>query len=66
VLEDLNVQDLIQKGETRKRRLRLYDSSFSELRRILECFEKEENLFYLFPLTTLHVSVFCVEESTRI
>jgi len=35
VLEDLNVQDLIQKGETRKRRLRLHDSSFSELRRIL-------------------------------
>jgi putative transposase len=36
VLEDLNVQGLIQKGETRKRRLRLYDSSFSEIRRILE------------------------------
>ena len=36
VLEELNVQDLIQKGETRKRRLRLYDSSFSELRAVLE------------------------------
>ena len=36
VLEDLNVVDLIQKGETRKRRLRLHDSAFSELRRILE------------------------------
>jgi len=36
VLEDLNVEGLIGKGETRKRRLRLYDSSFSELRRILE------------------------------
>jgi putative transposase len=36
VPEDLDVQGLIQKGETWKRRLRLYDSSFSELRRILE------------------------------
>jgi putative transposase len=36
VLEDLNVQGLIQKGETRKSRLRLHDSSFSEIRRILE------------------------------
>jgi len=36
VLEDLNVQDLIQKGETKRRRLRLYDSSFSELRAVLE------------------------------
>ena len=36
VLEDLNVQGLIQRGETKKRRLRLHDSSFSELRRILE------------------------------
>jgi transposase, IS605 OrfB family, central region len=35
VLEDLNVQDLVQNG-TKKRRMRLYDSSFSELRRILE------------------------------
>jgi putative transposase len=36
VLEDLNVGGLIQEGETRKRRLRLDDSSFSELKRILE------------------------------
>ncbi len=36
VLEDLDVEGLIQKGETKKRRLRLYDSAFSELRRILE------------------------------
>jgi putative transposase len=37
VLEDLNVQGLIQRGETKKRRrLRLYDSSFSELRAVLE------------------------------
>jgi len=35
VLEHLNVQDLIQNG-TKKRRLRLYDSSFSELRAVLE------------------------------
>jgi len=36
VLEDLNVRGLVQKGETGKRRLRLYDSSFSELRAVLE------------------------------
>jgi len=36
VLEDLNVESLIQKGETRKRRLRLYDAAFSELRGCLE------------------------------
>jgi len=35
VLEDLNVQGLIQSG-TKKRRLRLHNSPFSELRRILE------------------------------
>ena len=35
VLEDLNIKGLIQSG-TRKRRLRLYDSSFSELRAVLE------------------------------
>jgi len=34
-LEDLNVLGLIQ-SETKKRGLRLYNSSFSELRRILE------------------------------
>jgi len=33
VLEDLDVRNLVQKGETKKRRrMRLYDSSFSELR----------------------------------
>jgi putative transposase len=36
VLEDLNVQDLIQRGETKKRRMRLHDSCFSELRAVLE------------------------------
>ena len=36
VLEDLNVQGLIQKGVTRTRRMRLYDSSFSEIRALLE------------------------------
>jgi putative transposase len=35
VLEDLNVESLIQKGVTKKRRLRPYDSSFSEIRKIL-------------------------------
>jgi len=42
VLEDLDVQGLIQKGVTRTRRMRLYDSSFSELRRCLEwVFQKQ-------------------------
>jgi len=36
VLEDLNVEGLIGKGETKKRRLRLHDCAFSELRGILE------------------------------
>jgi len=36
VLEDLNVQGLIQKGVTKTRRMRLYDSSFSELRAVLK------------------------------
>jgi Transposase and inactivated derivatives len=36
VLEDLDVQGLIQKSENKKRRLRLYDSSFSDLRAVLE------------------------------
>ena len=36
VLEDLDVRNLVQKGETKKRRLRLHDSSFSELRAVLE------------------------------
>ena len=35
VLEDLNVEGLIRNG-TKKRRLRLHDSSFSELRAVLE------------------------------
>jgi putative transposase len=42
VLEDLNTEGLIQKGVTRTRRMRLYDSSFSELRRCLEwVFQKQ-------------------------
>jgi len=42
VLEDLNTEGLIQKSETRTRRMRLYDSSFSELRRCLEwVFQKQ-------------------------
>ena len=36
VLEDLNLQGLIQRGGTGKRRMGLYDSSFSELRAVLE------------------------------
>ena len=37
VLEDLNVEGLVQKGVTgKRRRMRLYDSSFSELRAVLE------------------------------
>jgi len=36
VLEDLDTEGLIQKGVTRTRRMRLYDSSFSELRAVLE------------------------------
>ena len=36
VLEDLDVRGLVQKGENKKRRMRLYDSSFSELRAVLE------------------------------
>jgi len=65
VLEDLNAQGLIQKAETRKRRLRLYDFSFSELRRSLSgSFEKEKNLFYLFLLTTARASVSVVVGST--
>ena len=42
VLEDLDTEGLIQKGVTRTRRMRLYDSSFSELRRCLEwVFQKQ-------------------------
>jgi len=65
VLEDLNVQDLIQKSENKKRKLRLYDFSFSELC-LSGSLEKEKNLFYLFQRTTLHASVFCAGKSTRI
>ena len=50
VLEDLNVQGLIQKGVTRTRRMRLYDSSFSELRAVLEWeFRKREKLVLPVP-----------------
>ncbi|PSN82499.1 transposase, partial [Candidatus Marsarchaeota G1 archaeon BE_D] len=49
VLEDLNVQGLIQSG-TKKRRLRLHDSSFSELRAVLEWeFRKREKLVLPVP-----------------
>jgi len=42
VLEDLDTEGFIQKSETRTRRMRLYDSSFSELRRCLEwVFQKQ-------------------------
>ena len=42
MLEDLDTEGLIQKGVTRTRRMRLYDSSFSELRRCLEwVFQKQ-------------------------
>jgi putative transposase len=42
VLEDLDTEGLIQKGVTRTRRMRLYDSSFSELRRCMEwVFQKQ-------------------------
>ena len=42
VLEDLDTEGLIQKGVTKTRRMRLYDSSFSELRRCLEwVFQKQ-------------------------
>ena len=36
VLEDLDVQGLILQSGTKKRRLRLHDSSFSDLRAVLE------------------------------
>jgi putative transposase len=59
VLEDLNVQGLIQRGETKKRRrLRLYDSSFSELRAVLEWgFRKRGKL--VLPLTAYSTSREC-------
>jgi len=50
VLEDLNVQGLIQKGVTKTRRMRLYDSSFSELRAVLKWqFRKREKLVLPVP-----------------
>jgi len=50
VLEDLDVQGLIQKSETKKRRLRLHDFSFSELRAVLEWeFRKREKLVLPVP-----------------
>jgi Transposase and inactivated derivatives len=50
VLEDLDVRNLVQKGETKKRRMRLYDSSFSELRAVLEWqFRKREKLVLPVP-----------------
>ena len=49
VLEDLNVEGLIRNG-TKKRRLRLHDSSFSELRAVLEWqFRKREKLVLPVP-----------------
>jgi hypothetical protein len=36
IFEDLDVRSLIRKVVTKKRRVRLYGSSFSELRKILE------------------------------
>ncbi len=67
VLEDLNVESLIQKGETRKRRMRLHDSAFSELRGCLEWgFVKRGKSCSLYPLTTRPVNAFSVEESTRV
>jgi len=50
VLEHLNVQDLIRNGTKKRRRLRLYDSSFSELRGVLEWeFRKREKLVLPVP-----------------
>ena len=50
MLEDLDVRNLVQKGETKKRRMRLYDSSFSELRAVLEWqFRKREKLVLPVP-----------------
>jgi len=50
VLEDLDVRNLVQKGENKKRRMRLYDSSFSELRAVLKWeFRKREKLVLPVP-----------------
>jgi putative transposase len=57
VLEDLDVQGLIQSG-TKKRRLRLHDSSFSELRAVLEWeFRKRGKL--VLPLPAFNTSREC-------
>jgi len=57
VLEDLNVEGLIRNG-TKKRRLRLHDSSFSELRAVLEWqFRKREKL--VFPVPAYNTSREC-------
>jgi len=58
VLEDLGVRNLVQKGETKKRRLRLHDSSFSELRAVLEWgFRKRGKL--VLPLPAFNTSREC-------
>ena len=46
----MDVQGLIQKSENKKRRMRLYDSSFSDLRAVLEWeFRKREKLVLPVP-----------------
>ena len=58
VLEDLDVQGLIQKGVTRTRRMRLYDSSFLEIRALLEWeFRKRGKL--VFPVPAYNTSREC-------
>ena len=58
VLEDLDVQGLIQKGVTRTRRMRLYDSSFLEFRTLLEWeFRKRGKL--VFPVPAYNTSREC-------
>jgi Probable transposase. len=67
VLEDLDVQGLIQSGTKRGGG---FGSTTPRSQSSERCwsggFEKEENRFYLSPLTTLHVSVSCVVGSTRV
>jgi len=58
VLEDLGVQGLIQSGTKKRRRLRLHDSSFSELRAVLEWgFRKRGKL--VLPLPAFNTSREC-------
>jgi len=58
VLEDLDTEGLIQKGVTRTRRMRLYDSSFSEIRALLEWqFRKRGKL--VFPVPAYNTSREC-------